>query len=300
MIDIRRILCPIDFSDTSRHALEHAVAIAKWYESHITALNVIHLPQYLPRPPVFIGEFPEGAMPDETERPAREGQLRGWLEPANRAGVKTDMVFDEGTPGTRILAQASSLQADLIVMGTHGLSGFERYMLGSVAERVLRKARCPVMTVPPASATTAKVPYTRLLCPVDFSESSLAALRFAFSLAEESDAHITILHVIDWRSDDEPLVEQFNAPTFRGQVEEEIRGRLEALVTDEVRAWCKPATKVSHGKPYRQILEIAESDGADLIVIGIRGRNPLDLTLFGSTTNHIVRRASCPVLTLSR
>jgi nucleotide-binding universal stress UspA family protein len=154
------------------------------------------------------------------------------------------------------------------------------------------------MTVPPAVETAAKVPYTRLLCPVDFSESSLAALRFAFSLAREADAQLTILHVFDWPPDDDLLVERFDVPEFRRVVEEQARGRLQALVTDDERVWCKPSTKVAYGKPYREILDVAEKEQTDLIVIGVRGRNPLDLTLFGSTTNHVVRRASCPVLTL--
>ncbi len=299
MVEIQRILCPIDFSDASRHALEHAVAIAKWYEAQITTLHVLH-PVVLPQPPVFFAGFTPNATPIETERLACEARLRDWLEPANRAGVKADNLFDEGNPAFRILAHARSLQADLIVMGTHGLSGFDRFMLGSVAEKVLRKAECPVMTVPPVSATAAKVPYTRLLCAVDFSYSSLAALRLAFSLAEESDAHLTILHVFDWPPDDGLLAERFDAPKFRRTVEEGARGRLEALVTDDVRAWCKPVTKVSFGKPYRQILETAESEAIDLIVIGVRGRNPVDLTLFGSTTNQVVRRAPCPVLTLKQ
>ena len=298
MVDIRRILCPIDFSDTSRHALEHAVAIAKWYESHITALHVIH-PAFAPQTPILFTEFPRNAAPTVTERQLLEEQLRAWLEPANRAGVKTEVLFDEGNPAVQILEHARSLQADLIVMGTHGLSGFERFMLGSVAEKVLRKATCPVMTVPPVAGTAAKVPYTRLLCPVDFSESSVEALRFACSIAEESDAHLTILHVLGWPSDDE-LPDRFDVSEFRHRLEERARGRLEALVSDEVRVWCKPVTTVSYGKPYREILEVAGREATDLIVIGLRGRNPLDLTLFGSTTNHVVRRSSCPVLTLKR
>ncbi len=298
MVDIRRILCPIDFSDTSPHALEHAVAIAKWYESRITALHVIH-PAFLLEPPILLAEFPKNEAPTEADRQSLREQLSAWLESANAAGLKTEMLFDEsGNPASHILECARSLQADLIVMGTHGRGGFERLMLGSVSEKVLRKAACPVLTVPPPALTAAKLPYTRLLCAVDFSESSLAALRFAFSIAEESDAHLTILHVFDWPPDEELLVERFDTPEFRRVAEEQARGRLEALVTDDVRTWCTPATKVSYGKPYREILESAEREGADLIVIGVRGRNPLDLMLFGSTTNQVVRRAPCPVLTL--
>jgi nucleotide-binding universal stress UspA family protein len=297
MVEIREILCPIDFSEASRHALEHAVAIARWYESRITALHVIHVPLF-PQPPILAAGFAEATTPSGSNYREREPELRAWLEQAHRAGIKAEALVDEGNAAHRILEQARSRRADLIVMGTHGLSGFERFMLGSVAERVLRKATCPVMTVPPAAETAAKIPYTRLLCPVDFSESSLAALRLAFSLAEEADARLTILHVFDWPADDELLVERFDTPEFRRLVEERARGRLDALVTDDVRVWCKPSTRLAYGKPYRQILDVAKKEETDLIVMGIRGRNALDRTLFGSTTNHVVRRASCPVLTL--
>jgi nucleotide-binding universal stress UspA family protein len=228
-----------------------------------------------------------------------EEELRAWLAP-RRPGVKTDVVVDQGHAAAIILEHATSRQADLIVMGTHGLSGFEHFVLGSVTEKVLRKASCPVMTVPPASHTSAKLPYTRVLCPVDFSDSSLAALRFALSIAKEADANLTILHVFDWPPEDELLTQRFDVSEYRRLVEEEARGRLEALVTEDVRVWCKPFTKVTYGKPSREILHVAESEGADLIVIGVRGRNPLDLTVFGSTTNQVVRRASCPVLTLKQ
>lgn len=298
MVQIRRILCPIDFSETSRRALEHAVAIARWYESQVTALHVI-LPLF-PQPPILFAEAAHSAVPTVSERQAREEQLRAWLEPAHGEGVKTDVLVEGGDVARRIIERVKSQQADLVVMGTHGLSGFERLVLGSVTEKVLRTAGCPVMTVPPASRTSVTLPYKRVLCPVDFSDSSLAALRFALSIAEEADASLTILHVFDWPPDDDLLIERFEVPTFRLLVEDEARGRLEALITDEVRAWCKPSTKVGYGKPYREILQTAENEATDLIVIGVRGRNPLDLAVFGSTTNQVVRRASCPVLTLKQ
>lgn len=296
MVEIRRILCSVDFSDTSRHALEHAVAIAKWYGSHITLLHVAS-PAFVLKPPILLAEFAD-SVSTAVDKAVVEKRLRDWLQPASTAGVPTDVLVKAGNPAPCILESAASLPADLLVMGTHGRTGFERFMLGSVTEKVLRKAPCPVLTAPPPATTVAKLPYARLLCPVDFAESSLAALRFAFSIAKESDAQLTILHVLDWPLDDELLVERFDSEEFRRVVEGEARGRLEALVTDDVRTWCKPATVVTYGRPYRQILEVAESERADLIVIGVRGRNALDLALFGSTTNQIVRRASCPVLTL--
>ena len=296
MVDIRRILCPLDFSDTSRHALEHAVAMARWFESDITALHVLHQ-RFVLKPPILFAEFGDSG-PTARDREAAFVRLREWLEKASSAGVKTNLVLDEGNPTACILERADALPADLIVVGTHGLSGFDRLVLGSVAEKVLRKARCPVLTVPPAAVTAARVPYKRLLCPVDFSGSSLAALRTAFALAKEADASVTILHVLDWPADDELLVEQFDAPEFRARVEETARRRLEGLVTEEERTWSRPGARVACGKAYARILETAADERADLIVMGVRGRNALDLTLFGSTTNQVVRRAVCPVLTL--
>jgi nucleotide-binding universal stress UspA family protein len=297
MIDISRILCPVDFSDASRHAIEHAVAVARWYQARIIALHVAQPPPPV-QPPFFVAAFAVEGAPIVPTRQELEEQLRAWLEPAHRAGLKTDVVVDSGKPALCIVERARSEHADLIVMGTHGTSGFERFMVGSVAENVLRRAPCPVMTVPPRAATSAKVPYTRLLCPVDFSESSLSALRFASSLAEEGDARLTILHVLYWTADEEMLVERFDVGQFHHVMEEQAAKRLDELVTEDMRTWCKPESKIAFGKPYAEILRTAEAEASDLIVIGIRGRNPLDMAFFGSTTNHVVRRASCPVLTL--
>jgi nucleotide-binding universal stress UspA family protein len=297
MIEIRQILCPVDFSETSQHALDHAVTIARWYQSHLTALHVVHAPLF-PPPPILLSAFADVSTAAGPDRQLLRVALLKWLEPADHAGVKTLALVDEGNVGAAILDQAARLPADVIVMGTHGLSGFERLMLGSVTERVLRKASSPVLTVPPAAETAARLPYKRLLCPIDFSQSSLAAFRFAVSLASEADARLTLLHVIDFNADEERIVERFDVPEFQRVVAADARARLEALVTADLREWCSPDSRIMYGKPYRRILEVAAEDQSDLIVIGVHGRNPVDLTLFGSTTNHVVRRASCPVLSL--
>jgi nucleotide-binding universal stress UspA family protein len=156
-----------------------------------------------------------------------------------------------------------------------------------------------VLTVPPHARTTSTLPFNRILCPVDFSDSSLAALDFAFSLAQEGDADLTLLHVFERLAEDEPLTNRLiNVPEYRVEFETNLTLRLHALVPDSVREWCRPVTRVAHGKAYREILGIAAEDAADLIVMGVHGRNALDLMLFGSTTNQVVRRATCPVLTL--
>ena len=125
MVEIREILCPIDFSETSRHALEHAVAMAKWYTARLTAIHVLTAP--FPQPPILFASFPT-TPPAPADRHAFESDLRAWLEPASRSGVATDVVIDEGSPARQILGQASARNADLIVMGTHGRTGFDRFV----------------------------------------------------------------------------------------------------------------------------------------------------------------------------
>jgi nucleotide-binding universal stress UspA family protein len=221
---------------------------------------------------------------------------------------RLEILIDLGQPASQILERAASLPADLIVMGTHGTSGFEHLVLGSVTEKVLRRARCPVLTVPPRAQATSRLPFRRLLCAIDFSESSLAALQFAVSLAEESDAALTLLHVLEWPWEEPqpptieglPFERGFALAEFRRYCERSARDRLESLVPDSLRLSQRPVTRLRNGKPYTQVLHVAAEERTDLIVVGVRGRNPIDVTLFGSTTNQVVRRATCPVLTLCR
>ena len=112
--------------------------------------------------------------------------------------MHVDVVVEVGQAIPHILSAAAVTHADLIVLGTHGASGFEHLLLGSVTEKVLRKAPCPVLTVPPRAHNTSALPFKKILAAVDFSDSSLAALGAALSVAQEADAQLTILHVLDW------------------------------------------------------------------------------------------------------
>jgi len=153
--------------------------------------------------------------------------------------------------------------------------------------------------------TLTKRLFGRLLCAVDFSDSSLAALGLASSLARESGAELTILHVIDWPwiEPREPACGRLPSKhatalaDFLEYLEKSERDRLETIVPEELRT---PQLAVRHGKPYVEILRAAEDVRADLIVMGVHGRNVFGTALFGSTTNQVVRRATCPVLTLKQ
>jgi len=302
-LNICRILCPVDFSDASGHAVEQAVAIAGWYNAQITALHV-YSPLFMPVP----GLPPPAERVSEAELRRVRDQTAASVRSAAVAGVAVDVAIEMGYPASAILDYAARLPAKLIVMGTHGAGGFEHLALGSVAEKVIRKATCPVLTVPPRARATSVLPFRRLLCAVDFSDSSLAGLVFACSLARESGAALTILHVIDWPwvEPREPAYGRLPSKhatalaEFLEYLEKSERDRLETVVPGELRAHCTSQLAVRHGKPYVEILRAAEEVRADLIVVGVHGRNVIDTTLFGSTTNQVVRRATCPVLTLKQ
>ncbi|MGE3178252.1 MAG: universal stress protein [Vicinamibacterales bacterium] len=304
MLNISRILCPVDFSEASRHALEQAAVVAGWFDAPITLLHV-YTQVFLPVPglgmPGYASDFVLG--PDERQRLKEEAER--FAAPVRAAGARVDTRVEVGQAIAHILGTAQEERADLVVIGTHGASGFEHLVLGSVTEKVLRKAPCPVLTVPPRAHHAATVPFKRILVAVDFSDCSLAALGAALSFAKEADAELTMLHVLDW-PEPEALAPTLESPSsgifdlegYRRQLEGEALARLEKLVPADAGHWCTPRTLVAHGKAHREILKAAA--GADLIVLGVRGRSAIDLALFGSTANQIVRQAVCPVLTVTK
>jgi nucleotide-binding universal stress UspA family protein len=304
MIEIRRILCPVDFSDCSRHALTHAVAIAKWYESDVTmfyACAPVPISAYATVAPMM----PSSLIGGENLNDVRKA-MTDLATTVQGANVPLVIAIGEGQAAKEIVAKASEDKSDLIVMGTHGRSGFERLMLGSVTEKVLRRAGCPVLTVPPNAADRAPdapVVFTRIVCAVDFSACSLRALDYAISMAKESNATLTVVHVI------EPLPQApypgqeamlpFNVvQDYIKTAEEQGKELFAKAIPDDARNSCRVETVQRLGRPYQEILSLAEAEAADLIVIGVHGRSAADLLFFGSTTQHVVRQAACPVLTI--
>jgi nucleotide-binding universal stress UspA family protein len=193
-------------------------------------------------------------------------------------GIGLDILIDIGQPASHILGRAKSLPADMIVMGTHGTSGFQHLVLGSVTERVLRKATCPVLTVPPRAQATSRLPFKRLLCAVDFSDWSLSALQFAFSVAQESNAGLTIVHVLEWPWHEPPPppigelppAQAFALAEYRRYSEQGAMARLKSLVPDAIPASRPITTRICHGKPYVEILRVAAEDQVDLTSSGCR------------------------------
>ena len=292
MIAITRVLCPVDFSEISQHALDHAAAIAHWYRARLTLLHVFVTRPTMDAPPLVL------------EDPDRERLTKSIREMAARvpSDVSVDVHVEQAEHvHNEILGQLAATNADLLVLGTHGRSGFQRWFLGSVTEKVIRKAACPTLVVPPRALDIppdSPVQFKRILCAIDFSESSLSALAYALNLAEEADAHLTLLHVIEIPPElrENPMAPDFDIDRIHAAARAEALRRLRDLIPDQARTYATVETAVVEGGAYRHVLQRTAEEQADLIVMGVHGRSPLDLLLFGSTTHHVIRAAACPVL----
>jgi nucleotide-binding universal stress UspA family protein len=274
------------------------VAVARWYSSEVTALHVIP-PVTSSLPPAGDGLYPAYVFsPDELRQFQLE--LDAFVRESAAEHVPIRSVVAEGSVAGEIIRLAQELPADLLVMGTHGRSGFDRLMLGSVTEKVLRKSPCPVLTIPRRAPDASPLPllFRRILCAVDFSPSSLKALALAESLAEEADARLAVMHVIEPAPLYEPVVMGGpGGPVTGAELRADARRRLEAAVSEEARIYSHVSEVVISGKPYREIVREANERKSDLIVLGAHGTR-LGALAFGATANHVVREASCPVLTL--
>ena len=303
MLRIRRVLCPVDFSSFSRHAFDRAVAVARSHHAVVTALHV--LPVASPVPAVPFG--PEGPGPFGLEIVDRDrviAELPQFLGLDRSASLTVEQQIVEA-PSVRkeILLQAERLSADLIVMGSHGRSGFDRLLLGSVTEKVLRTSTVPVMTVPSQAPVVEQPrgdPFRRILYATDFSGGSEMALRYAAMLASHAGAPLTAMHVVEpLPVGFDPIVgASFDVATYETALERHAWTKLRAFVPGSVRRECETIDLVTIGRPYVEILRAAAARDIDLIVLGVHGRNALDRLVFGSTAEHVVRRSICPVLTV--
>lgn len=290
MLEIKLILCPVDFSEFSVRAYRHALSIAEHYRARVVLQHITELWRYpsasFAASAQLYDEFCDAVLESGKE------QLRRFVKSHTDKEIQPELVVHQGMAADSILSFAESQKADVIIMGTHGQRGYDRLMLGSVTNRVMRRAPCPVLVVcqaPPDSAAVDKHQVHRLrqiLFCTDFSENSERALRYAISATQEYDAELTLLHVL----------EQAPSPAKRDEAVSAANAQLEKLVPPDVRKTLKLKTAVRSGKPYRQVIQLAQETQADMVAMGVHGRGALDLAVFGSTTYRVMQLGPCPVL----
>ena len=298
MVEFKNVLCAIDLSVASVRTLKYAAAVARWYTARLTVLHVAPTFDAIQVRAGALGDAIDIVQPMPREEVLSE--LRKALAASTIAADAATLAAVAGEPVATIVDQALSIPADLLVMGSHGRSGFDRLLLGSVTEKVLHKTPCPILTVPPHAPqkTETDGTFTRILCPMDFSLSALQAFGFAVDLARQSDGSVIALHAIEWLADDVSAHARFNVQDFRQHLIDDAHTRLRALIADQPGGTASIEDVVVIGRAYREVLKTADTGAADLIVMGAQGLGGMGLTLFGSTTQQVVRGATCPVLTV--
>ncbi len=269
MSSLRQILAPVDFSDFSELGLRYAHALAKCSGAAVTALHA----ETFETPAYFTSSRIE-----DLERQFRESQrdaeryLRDFTDRTlGPEGASVATLIDSRKPAEAILSVVERLPANLVVMGTHGRSGWDRLMMGSVTERVVRTSRVPVLTVRGARDFRLE----RILCPVNDSPAARAALDFSLSLAACFHAKVTLMHVSEGE--------------HAGSIQ-----NLCAWLTEEQRSQCEVIQ--SEGDVAQEVIETAGKSGSDLLVLGLEHRTFFDATVIGANTARILRHAPCPVL----
>jgi nucleotide-binding universal stress UspA family protein len=296
MFEVNKILHPTDFSECSKHALAHAVRMARRHDAVLHLLNVAPGMGDDPVRTAFsLGAGEEADFETIAEQTrARMGEL------AEAAGTDDlDVSFEHRrgiAPGPVINDYASEQDIDLIVMGTHGRRGVGRFVLGSVAEEVVRQAPCSVMTVRADDTGTPPPTIDRMLVPVDLSEFTVPLHRAALEVAATYSAHIDLLHVIEPLPFPVPLVGAVTIHDLVPDPTERSTEQLTRLVETVRHPDVSVTPHVTEGHAARSIIQQADALGADLIMMASHGLSGIEGFLLGSVTARVARRARCPVL----
>lgn len=288
MSEIKKILFPTDFSETADAARVHAMELARRFDAQIIVLHVRTV--YADDPQKIKEELEKAAGEDALH--ARMGDLGDEVE------VETQVVRSVSQAGG-ILDFLFESKVDLVVMGTHGRSGLSRFLLGSVAEKVVRHAPCPVLTVGHVQKSYRASPhYKKILVGFDFSKNSRQAALHAAHLARRFAAQLHVLYVLE--QEVRPAHYDHWTESMKKalpEIERDARQALEQILEGEKGVKPEIHVKVNASHTHTGIVEFAKKNEIDLIVLGTHGLSGLEHMLLGSTAERVVRLAACPVLT---
>lgn len=281
----KKILCPLDFSEGSRHAFAHAKSFAKTLNSELVLLHVT--PSISDAYTALMPDFPTFGVQNE------EDLLGHFNEFTQDWQGQYQKIIGAGTPYLEILSYAKEGQFDLIILGATGISKLERLFLGSTGEKVARNSDCPVLTVHPKSADQ-KI--KNILLPVDFSPLSYAVIPLVAALAERFKAEINLLHVVEigYGMHEKGRTREYD---YLEQIKEKLAEQWE-LPEEFDKIETKKFIRHQEGSAGYGIMEFARDWDIDLIAMATHGRSGLSKVLLGSVTEKVIRIAPCPVLSV--
>ena len=297
-VQFKKILCATDFSDFSNHTISYGAALAKEFGAKLFVSHVIDLSSV-----AIYGEFqldPVGQQNRIMED--ADAQLK---ELTGDQPISWEPLITVGKPADEISRAVEEKDIDLVITATRGRSGLKRIILGSVTERLMRTLTCPLLVVNSpehkfVSAADQAIKIEKILVGCDFSPDSGQALKHALSLAQEFQAELHLAYVIEPPTQTDLHTEVIPAADdIQQDYRDLLTRRLKEMVPAEARNWCTPQTGLLEGQPYEEIVAYAESNDIDMIVLGVRGHGLVKTLFLGSTTDRVVRRSPCPVLSVS-
>lgn len=277
-ISFKNVLLLTDFSEASQTASAYALGLARHFKAQLFPAHACD--------PVILTEVVDTSLSDKIAENSQQ-QLVGLIKEID---LVVHPLFTRGTIEAAFPRWIEENGIDLVVVGTHGRRGLQRFLLGSTAEFVFRNATCPVLTVGPHVAVR---PYSDfkaedVLVPTDLGPHADCAAAYALSFARETHAHLTFMHVI---SQDAAFQRD------RGVLMATAREKIEKLVPSDAKQWCEPEFIVEIGDPERELLGYAEKERPDMIVLGLPHNKKFSHIRTG-VTYKLVSSAPCPVLTV--
>ncbi len=297
MQDFTHVICPVDFSEPALCALKVASSLAERFKRPLLLLNVlVPLPIYPVEPEALIVYTPP-YFPDESQREAYAQQrLQELKAPLISRGIEVSSEVLQGPAGRTIVERVAHAPTALLVLGTHGYRGLQRFLLGSTTVEVLRRAVCPTITV---RTSGLEGPVRQIGVGVDFSAACEPAIEAAAQMARAFGAQLHLIHVltpVDFRGAAESslpvFVAETNEATRHAAQEElqEIAGRLAGIDVIPV--------VLTNPSPYRELVRYTQEASIDLLALGTHGRTGLRRLFLGSLTERVLQLASCPVLSV--
>jgi nucleotide-binding universal stress UspA family protein len=291
MLSLSKIIAPVDFSERSPGAARYAGRLACHFHSELTLLHVLDAGAYDVSAYEFTG-LVAGALPAE-RRSEAEALLANFL-PGEFRNMNVRQIVLSGDPAGEIVEFAHSERASLIVIPTHGYGPFRRFILGSVAAKILHDADCPVFTgvhIPDASPDDMRS-FRKILCAVDFCPQSEKALKWASDFAGEFQAQLTVAHITPSL---EGKTSEYFDPTWRDCLAQSAREKIEEM---QKRAGSNATVFIEDSNSIPQAVSAAASQlEADLVVIG-RAASRGVLGRLRTNAYSIIRQSSCPVVSV--
>jgi len=316
----KKIMCAVDFSDSTNEILGYSVALCKEFHAKLFLVHIVD--------DLNISFIDSGVVIDDgilqEQHISKAQELLGNL--AKDLTIEHEIVISKGNSADKIRQLALKEQIDMVITATHGKSGFERLLIGSVTEKLIKIIHCPLLVIRTKGpdfilGDSSEMKLKKILVGCDFSADSKLAFDYGLSLAQEFQADIYLAHVIKpteyvdlkpadyinvlpgnylvWGASDYYEIQKKLTAENREKINI-LRSRLEKqlhlMVPEECQVWCTPHTTLLFGEPYRELIKYAKESEIDMIVLGVRGHTLLEKLTVGSTTDRVIRDAPCPVL----